>query len=156
MPAIAFRRSFVLLVAALFGTAIAVLSVAPIDRVALGTRPGFCAPPIAVQHAAELHFMAHILIFGAAAGVAWFAAISTASGRLGKVIALSLTLLLGCTTEYLQHKIYRNPLERYDVLINTCSIAAMFALLALLSRQRKHSGTHSNSGALALRLSEVD
>jgi hypothetical protein len=129
-------KSIVVLLALLFGMAIAVVSVLPLNRVALGTRPHYAARAAAIHQAAILHLAAHILIFAAASAVAWFAADFAAKGVTGKMLAFVATLALGFTTEWLQHAIYRNPIESSDVWINTLASAAAFAVLALITRWR--------------------
>jgi len=131
------KRTLVLLLALLFGIAIVVLSIVPLNRIALGTRPRYAASASLVHHVAVVHAAVHILIFAAAACVAWFAADFAAKGRTGKVLAVMMTLVLGCTTEYLQHAVYRNPLELNDVFTNVFSSAVAFCALALIAKYRE-------------------
>ena len=113
------RRLPVLWLAGLFGFGIALLSVVPVNRIALGTRPHYFASPGAVHHAAVLHAVVHVLIFGIAAVVAWFATeISPQNSVKTKTIAVLLTMLLAFGTEWLQHIIYHQPLEWSDVSTN--------------------------------------
>jgi len=133
----AHRRSVVLVLALLFGLGIVVLSVAPINRIAVGTRPSYAAGAAAVQHAAVVHVSVHILIFAVTAGVAWFAACFAASGIGGKLAAVSLTFLLGWGTEFLQHSISGQPIELNDVFTNVAASGATFLVLGLVWRFRR-------------------
>jgi hypothetical protein len=128
----------VLILALLFGLGIVVLSVAPINRIAVGTRPGYAAGAAAVHHAAVVHVSVHIFIFAVTAGVAWFAACFGASGMSPKLAGMGLTFLLGWGTEFLQHAMTGRPIELGDVITNVSASGATFLVLALVWRLRRH------------------
>ncbi len=127
-------RSLILLLALLFGLFVAFISVVPLNRVSLGTRPGYGATPAAVLHAAHLHTLAHLLVYGLVACVAWLASDLAEARVTGKLIALTLTLLLGWSTEYMQARLYHNPIEIMDIAANLLAGAFVFGLLAVLRR----------------------
>jgi hypothetical protein len=136
-----FLRRLVVRVCMLIGLVVAVASVAPIDRIALGTRARYNATQAERKRADRVHLAAHIGLFGALGAVAWFASAAIARSREdeanARLTSLILVLLLGCATEYAQHVTGRLPLERDDVVINLVSSASVFALLALFYRWRR-------------------
>jgi len=127
----------VLILALLFGLGIVILSVAPINRIAVGTRPSYAAGAAAVHHAAVVHVSVHIFIFAVTAGVAWFAACFAARGVGGKLAAVGLTFLLGWGTEFLQHSMSGRPIEMSDVFTNLSASGIMFLVLGLAWRLRR-------------------
>jgi hypothetical protein len=150
-----FRRSLIVLLALFFGLAIIIVSVAPINRIKMGTRAAHTAPPVAIQHAAQLHIVVHVLIFGLAACIAWFAADLAARGSTNKMLALVMTLLLGCTTEYLQHALYHNAIELDDVLTNIMTVAIVFGLLSVVAIYHKPA-PHPTDEGIPFILSDLD
>jgi hypothetical protein len=126
-------RHLFLFLAVLFGMAFILLSVLPVNRIALGTRPPFGANAAQILHAQRLHALVHVALFGSLAAVAWCAAKS----HNGKLIAFVLVLLLGYGTEYMQHLVYRNALELNDISINFITGVAAFSIFALIDRFRK-------------------
>ncbi len=140
------KRSLLVLMALLFGAMLVLVSILPINRIRIGTRAGYNATPQAIAHATELHIGLHILIFGFAAWAAWFVATSIANNSTAKMLALVMTLLLGCTTEYMQHAVYHNPIERWDVVTNLLTIVTVFSLLALIYRNRKPAPPSDSEG----------
>jgi hypothetical protein len=146
-----YLRHLVLVLALLFGLTAAIVSVIPIDRIALGTRPRRGANRVEVLRAGRLHASAHIVLFSALSVAAWFAAGFAAKVRevaATKLIALMLLLLLGWGTEYLQHLFYRNKLERNDVFYNLLTSVSAFAILALVEQIRKRSPEPKPGGEL--------
>jgi len=127
----------VLVLALLFGLGIVILSVAPINRIAVGTRPGYAAPAAAVHHAAVVHVLVHVFIFAVTACVAWFSACFALSGMGGKLAAIGMTFVLGWGTEFLQHSISGLPVELNDVFTNVSASGTTFLVLALVWRLRK-------------------
>jgi hypothetical protein len=134
-------RRLVVLLAMLIGLAVAIASVAPINRVTLGTRPAHGATAAEILRADQLHLAAHIALFSALGAVAWFASGALARSKeneySARLICFLLVLLLGYGTEYLQHAAGSHPVELNDVVTNLGSSASVFALLALLYRFRK-------------------
>jgi hypothetical protein len=133
-------QHLVLVLALLFGLMAAIVSVIPIDRIALGTRPRHGANRVEILRADHLHAAAHIVLFDALSVAAWFAAgfaakVMEDAGTI-KLIAFALLLLLGWGTEYLQHLFYRNKLERNDVFINMLTSVSTFAIFALVDKLR--------------------
>jgi hypothetical protein len=135
------RRSVVLVLAFLFGAALIVLSLAPINRIAVGTRPGYAASASAVHHAAVFHIAVHVFIFAAAACVAWLAAWVLSDDVVGKLLAVVTTLLFGCGTEYLEHAASRQPIELNDVFTNVAASGVMFVVLAGVESYRRRVST---------------
>jgi hypothetical protein len=131
-----FRRSLIVILALLFGLAIAVLSVVPINRYDVGTRARYAAPAEVVKQAARRHAVVHIVIFGVAGAVAWCVAEFAARSAIFKIIALLMALLLGWGTEYLQHTMYHNVLEITDIQVNLLSVLAGFMILTACARVR--------------------
>lgn len=127
-----------LILALLFGMGIVLLSVAPINRIAVGTRPGYAATSSAVHHAAVVHLSVHIFIFAVTACVAWFAACFAGSGVGAKLAAVGLTFVLGWGTEFLQHSMSGQPIELSDVYTNVSASGAAFLVLGLVWRFRRH------------------
>lgn len=90
--------------------------------------------PLRPSHSAKslLHRPAHFLLFGLTAVILWlfFAA---PPGRPDRAFpkALAFTILLGYFIELLQHLIYRNRMEWWDVRDDALSAVAALALLAL-------------------------
>ena len=130
-------RYSILVLTALFGVAILVMSVMPVSRTVLGTRPAPGYSASLVERAFVVHILVHILVYGLLACVAWFALDKTNSGAVNKMIALIAIMLLGCASEYLQHRLYDVPLELNDVFTNILSGAAVFGGLAWWARHRK-------------------
>lgn len=131
-----FKRTIVLILALLLGIAIVVVSVIPLNRVALGTRSPYAASPSVAHHAALVHVIAHIVIFAIVACVGWFVADYVDNGLTSKMLAAVVAMLLGCTTEYLQHAVYHNAIELNDVFTNVISSGVAFVVLALVERLR--------------------
>ncbi len=116
-----------------------VLSVVPINRIAVGTRPAYAASAAAVHHAAVFHLGVHLFIFTAAACLAWLAACVSSNDLVGKLLAVVTTLLLGCGTEYLEHAVSGLPLELSDIYVNLFASSLTFVVLALIGRYRNRS-----------------
>jgi len=131
-------RRLILVLAVLFGLAAAVASIVPIDRIELGTRPRRGANAAEILRAYRVHTAAHIVLFGALAAAAWFAAKAKDDDAApNKLIALVLLLLLGSGTECLQHLVYRTTLEFNDIFTNLLASLSTFGILALIDRSRK-------------------
>ncbi len=133
------RRS-ILLLAILFCLAVVILSVAPINRMALGTRAHQRATHADIVKADRIHVSVHLALFGALACVGWFAAQSIAKSPrkavLGKTVALTVVLFIGFFTELLQHLSFRNALEWNDVFTNSVATLCAFALCELIFGSR--------------------
>ena len=127
----------------LFGLAIAVMSVMPVNRIALGTRPHWFASAADVAHAARVHYAVHVAAFGALAVLAWLATKHAESQKnqrwTEKLIALSIIMLLGFATEYFQHRIYHFALELNDISVNISSALVVFVVLATIHGLRNRS-----------------
>jgi hypothetical protein len=134
---LSFKRYLALFLALLFGLAIAVLSVAPINRIAIGVRPRFGASAADIHHAALVHIWVHILIFAIAAGVAWLAACVAEGGVVGRLLAVTATMMLGFGTEYLEHAASGRAIELADVYVNLIASGVAFVALALVERYRR-------------------
>jgi hypothetical protein len=125
MPLKPLTRYLLLAIAILFGASLVVLSIVPVNRVALGTRPSPVSTPLAVQHAAYLHLLVHITVFAILTSVTWLAL----EDPIHRVTGLTIILLLGCGTEYLQHAVYDQPVELADVAVNLLTALLVFGLL---------------------------
>jgi len=125
-------RRVILALSILSGLLLIIFSIVPINRFAIGTRTPSHSPA-AVERAAFTHLAVHVVLFGTLSAGAWFAAQS----KTGKSIALTLTLLLGCGTEYLEHQIGRGPLELNDIVTNLGSSVSVFVIITLIHHFRK-------------------
>jgi hypothetical protein len=139
---LSFKRYLAISVVLLFGAALAILSVVPINRIAIGTRPQYAASAAAVHQAALFHVSVHVFIFALAACVAWLAACLAESGLAGKLLAVVTTLLLGCGTEYLEHAASGQRIELADVYVNLIASGVAFVALALVEGYRKRNSAH--------------
>jgi hypothetical protein len=146
-----FKRAIVLILALLLGVAIVVVSVMPLNRVALGTRSPYAASPSVAHHAAFVHAIAHIVIFAIVACGAWFVADYVDKGLISRMLAAVFAMLLGCTTEYFQHAVYHHAIELNDVFTNVVSSGVAFMLLALVDRLRTKRPDTVNEAAFILR-----
>jgi hypothetical protein len=96
----------------------------PPPRVAAGPRqPAGTGPVVDV----DLHRQIHWLAFGGAA----LLLLLPARNRRREICAVLAAFLLGLSLEYLQHLIYRNPMEWYDVRDDGLAILAALALYRL-------------------------
>jgi hypothetical protein len=60
-------------------------------------------------------------------------------------------MLLGCTTEYLQHAVYHNAIELNDVFTNVISSGTAFVMLALVEKFRPRRQDAMDERAFILR-----
>lgn len=130
-------RYTVLILAILFSVGVLIFSIAPVNRIELGTRPGVGSTQALIERAAFLHFALHAVMYGILACISWLALDLFAAGAVNKMIVLIMILLLGWGTEYLQHRLYDNPIEMGDVLADILAASLAFGSLALWARYRK-------------------
>lgn len=135
-------RHAILLLAILFGLAVLILSVSPLNRTAIGTRPHHRATHADVVKADRFHVFVHLTLFGALAATAWLAAGAMAkshrSAVVAKVSALAIICFIGYATELLQHLNFHNPLEVNDVFTDVVGALVAVALCESAHQVRRN------------------